>query len=103
MLLHILALLTFLLLSTSPPYDALKREAEKFYAEKSFARAHEVYVQASKLDLPAEERRWVEFRLADTSWRADEEADHDQDSLALQEIVNRSGAEHDRVWAEANE
>ena len=101
MLRHIITLLTFLLLATSTPYDALKREAEKFYGEKSFARAHEVYVQASKLDLPAEERRWVELRLADTSWRADEEADHDQDSAALQKIVNDPN--HDRVWAEANE
>src|SRR5215212_5268210 len=98
MLRYVLSLLTFLLLSTAPPYDALKREAERFFDEKSYARAHELYEQASKLELPAAERRWVEFRLADTAWRA---ADDHRGSRALEEIAR--GENHDRVWAEANE
>jgi uncharacterized protein YfaS (alpha-2-macroglobulin family) len=100
MLRQILALVTFLLLSTTPPYDALKSEAERFYAEKSYARAHEIYEQASKLSLPDEERRWVELRLADTAWRAGE---NNRDAGPLQEIIRKSGENHDRVWAEANE
>ncbi len=52
-------------------YGALRVEAERFYAEKSFSRAHDVYEQAAKLKLTAEEELWVQFRLADTTWRAD--------------------------------
>ena len=101
MIRQLLALISFLLLSTAPPasYDALKREAEKHFDEKSFAKAHEVYERASKLDLPADERRWVTFRLADTAWRAAE--DEDRDSTVLDQIAE--DANHDRVWAEANE
>jgi len=100
MLRHLIALVTFLLLSTTPPYDALKSEAEKFYEEKSYARAHEIYEQAGKLSLPEEERRWVELRLADTAWRA---KDGNRDASPLLEVIRKSGENHDRVWAEANE
>src|SRR4051794_38067101 len=99
MLRQIVALVTFLLLSISTPYDALKRDAEKFFEEKSYARAHELYEQASKLELPAAERRWVAFRLADTAWRADGEK---RDPSALLELIRQTGDDHDRVWAEAN-
>jgi uncharacterized protein YfaS (alpha-2-macroglobulin family) len=97
---QLLALLASLLFATTTPssYDALKREAEKFVVEKSFAHAHQLYEQASKLALSPADRRWVDFRLADTAWRMD---DSNRDTTALVAIVN--GAEHDRVWAEANE
>ncbi|HYO75893.1 MAG TPA: MG2 domain-containing protein, partial [Thermoanaerobaculia bacterium] len=52
-------------------YDALRAEAERFYAEKSFSRAHQIYEDAAKLQLTPEQRQWVEFRLADTTLRAD--------------------------------
>src|SRR5436190_3803358 len=99
-MLQILAFLASLLFATTTatPYDALKREAEKFVEEKSYAHAHQLYEQAGKLTLPAIERRWVDFRLADTAWRMDES---NRDTTALVAIVN--GTEHDRVWAEANE
>ena len=105
MFLRTLLSLITLLLAATPPYDALKSQAEKFFEEKSFSRAHEVYEQASALQLPADERRWVEFRLADTSWRG---APEDQDvrrkaQQALEELIRRSAENHDRVWAEANE
>lgn len=101
MLQQIVAFLTtFLLLATSTPYDALKREAEKYFEEKSYSRAHELYEQAGKLALPEDERRWVEFRLADTAWRADGQ---NRDTSALEEVIRKSGENHDRVWAEANE
>ncbi len=103
MIRQLFALLTFFLLATNTPssYDALKREAEKFFEEKSFTKAHEVYEQAGKLDLSADDRRWVAFRLADTAWRATPEQAQRDSALALNEIVNN--ANHDRVWAEANE
>ncbi|HJQ40959.1 MAG TPA: MG2 domain-containing protein [Thermoanaerobaculia bacterium] len=102
MIRHLFALITFFLLATSSPssYDALKREAEKFFNEKSFAKAHEIYVEAGKLDLSADDRRWVAFRLADTAWRG-AVGDAPRDQTALNEIVNSTN--HDRVWAEANE
>ena len=40
------ALLALAPASPPPTYSALKQEAERFYAEKSFARAHERYEQA---------------------------------------------------------
>jgi len=100
----VLALITLLLAATTP-YDALKTQAEKFFGEKSFSRAHELYEQASGLQLPAAERRWVEFRLADTSWRAapDDRDVRQKAQLALEEILRKSPEPRDRVWAEANE
>src|SRR5438874_1637265 len=53
-----------------PEYDQLKKQAEQEYASGSFARAHEAYEKADKIDLPSAEKRWVTFRLADTQWRA---------------------------------
>src|SRR5687767_6757081 len=100
----ILTILTVLLAATTP-YDALKTQAEKLFDEKSFSRAHELYEQASALTLAPAERRWVEFRLADTSWRAarDDHGVRQKAQRELEDILRRSPEEHDRVWAEANE
>ncbi len=90
-------------------YEALRSRAEASYAEKSFGRAHELYEEASKLTLSSDEKRWVEFRLADTSWRAaaaNPSADptvRDAARAALEELVRKAGDDHDRIWAEANE
>ena len=74
-------LLTLLLITVAaavPPqqggeraYDALRAEAERYYAEKSFSRARDLYEEAAKLQLTAEEAQWVQFRIADATWRAD--------------------------------
>ena len=86
--------------ATETPYDALKHEAERYYAEKSFSRAHAIYEEAAKLDLPPDERRWVRIRLADTAWRAepDSREGHAEVRKELQAIVDEST--HDLVWAE---
>ena len=52
-----------------PAYADLKAQAEGQYAEKSSARAHELYQQAQQADPPSGEARWIRFRLADTLWR----------------------------------
>ncbi|MEQ1890994.1 MAG: hypothetical protein ABL998_00490, partial [Planctomycetota bacterium] len=52
------------------PTDALWREAEERFAEKSFARAHELYVQWLAGERSGAERPWGEFRREDSSWRA---------------------------------
>ena len=84
----VLSLLGLLLLSIAAAapqapstYAKLKADAEREYAEKSFRRAHELYEQAAKLDLPPDERRWVTFRLADTELRALQPRGRDQQAV----------------------
>ncbi|HEV7842455.1 MAG TPA: MG2 domain-containing protein, partial [Pyrinomonadaceae bacterium] len=95
-----------------PDYRQLKSEAERFYTEASYARAHDLYEKAAALKLPDEEARWVRFRLADTLWRAQaatETADstkYDRARAELEELVRDradEAVEHDRVWAEAQQ
>src|SRR5688572_66047 len=52
-------------------YGRLKAKAEQFYAEHSYAKARELYEQADAMELPASDSRWVDFRIADTLWRAE--------------------------------
>jgi alpha-2-macroglobulin len=99
-------LLSLLLAMAQAP---LVQQADAAYAEKSFARAHALYEQASQLELTADERRWVELRLADTSWRSDSAAPNPDPTklnaarAALEEIIRKAGDDHDRIWAEAQE
>ncbi|MDB6068427.1 MAG: Large extracellular alpha-helical protein [Pedosphaera sp.] len=94
-----------------PEYDQLKTDAEKLYAQGSFAKAHEAYEKAKPMDLPAAEMRWVDFRLADTLWRSEastQTADTTQLDKARQqlEVLVRDITrveDHDRVWAEVQE
>jgi uncharacterized protein YfaS (alpha-2-macroglobulin family) len=110
----ILALLgTFLLsLAAAAPqsasvYDKLKADAEREYAEKSFRRAHELYQQAAKLELTAADRRWVDFRLADTTLRADAAAPSEDATVrakareALQKLI--AAGPDDELRADMNE
>lgn len=92
---------------TPGAYVSLKASAEREYAEKSFRRAHELYEQAAKLALPADERRWVDFRLADTTLRAaaaggqDDRQDLETALRTLRELVANTA--HDEIWAAASE
>lgn len=94
-----------------PGYQQLKSEAEKFYAEASYAQSHDLYEKAAALKLAAEEARWVQFRLADTLWRAQagtETADstkYDRAREQLEDLVRErtEGTEHDLTWAEAQQ
>ena len=92
-------------------YARLKSEAEQFYAAGSYARANEVYGRVDQTGLSPGEKRWVEFRIADTSWRAQaatETSDTTKFELAqkqLEELIrtNDKDDERDLVWAEAHE
>jgi uncharacterized protein YfaS (alpha-2-macroglobulin family) len=88
-------------------YDAMRAEAEKHYAEKSFARAHALYEEAAKLQLADDEKRWVRFRLADTTLRADAaspDADPTKRDAARTDLEMLAAATPpDLVTAEANE
>src|SRR5215213_785154 len=104
----------FLLLNAvaqQPDYAELKNDAEAQYALGSYARANELYSRVDKSKLGPVEVRWVEFRLADTSWRAQaatETSDatrYDQAQKQLEELIRVIDKESDRdlVWAEAHE
>jgi uncharacterized protein YfaS (alpha-2-macroglobulin family) len=106
-----LLFLIFNAFAQQPDYSQLKAEAERQYAEGSYARANETYARVDKSKLNGTEVRWVEFRLADTSWRsqaATQTADTTRIELAqkqLEELIRVVQKEEDRDlgWAEANE
>ena len=92
-------------------YSQLKNDAEAQYAQGSYSRANEIYARVDKSKLNPTEARWVEFRLADTSWRADA-ASQTSDTTRLEkaqkqleELIRVIEKETDRdlVWAEAHE
>jgi uncharacterized protein YfaS (alpha-2-macroglobulin family) len=94
-----------------PDYSQLKSQAEKLFADGSYARAHDVYATVAKAGLTPEDLRWVEFRLADTEWRAQaatETSDttkFEEAQKQLEELIRSHDKDDDRdlVWAEAHE
>ena len=92
-------------------YSQVKAEAERFYASGSYARANEIYSKVDKTGLSPAEARWVDFRIADTTWRsqaATETADStkfDQAQKQLEELIRVADKENERdlVWSEAHE
>jgi uncharacterized protein YfaS (alpha-2-macroglobulin family) len=92
-------------------YFTNKDAAEKFYADGSYAKAHEIYAGMDASSFPAGEARWVAFRLADTQWRSAAQSgnrdttDLDEGRNSLEEQVRdlQRDDQHDRVWAEAEE
>ena len=105
------AFLLFNAVAQQPDYSQLRNEAETQYAQGSYARANEIYSRIDKSKLNPADSRWVEFRLADTSWRAQaatETADKtrfEQARKQLEELIRVVEKESDRdlVWAEAHE
>jgi uncharacterized protein YfaS (alpha-2-macroglobulin family) len=109
-----LILFSFLCLASPQPqqqtYESLKTDAERLYAEASYSQAREVYLKARAIKLPPGETRWVEFRLADTLWRAQaatQTADNTKYETAQKQLDalarERRPEDRDRVWAEAQE
>ncbi|HSD47307.1 MAG TPA: alpha-2-macroglobulin family protein, partial [Pyrinomonadaceae bacterium] len=94
-----------------PDYSQLRTEAETQYAQGSYARANEIYASVDKSKLSPPDVRWVEFRLADTSWRAQAStatSDTTKFEVAqkqLEELIRAIDKEENRdlVWAEAHE
>jgi alpha-2-macroglobulin len=92
-------------------YQAIKAEAERYYADASYGKAREVYLKAVALNLSPAESRWVEFRLADTLWRL-QAATNTADSTRYDEARRQLDAlvrdivrveDRDRVWVEVHE
>src|SRR5258708_18784483 len=106
----LLTLIAALMADATAPtasYEEIKQRAEARYAEQSFAQAHQAYEEANRLSLTKEDRRWVEMRLADTAWRSaattSDPTPAASAQAALEDLIRKSGDDHDRVWAEANE
>src|SRR6188474_3605305 len=104
-----ISVFVFLLLNAvaqQPDYGQLKNDAEAQYAQGSYARANELYSKVDKSKLSATDIRWVEFRLADTSWRAQaatqtsDTTGYDQAQKQLEELIRVIDKESDRdlVW-----
>jgi uncharacterized protein YfaS (alpha-2-macroglobulin family) len=106
-----LVFLIFNSFAQQPDYSQLKAEAEAQYAQGSYARTNEIYARVDKSKLNALDVRWVDFRLADTSWRAQaatQTSDTTRYELAqkqLEELIRATDKEDDSdlVWAEAHE
>src|SRR5437868_10439493 len=82
----------FMALAALPQeYEQLKTDAENLYTQRSFALANQAYQKAEAMDLPAVEKRWVEFRLADTQWRS-QAATQTADTTKLDRARERLGA-----------
>lgn len=95
----------------SSPYEQTKREAEKSYAEGSYRIAHDLYEKIKTAELSAQEKRWVDFRLADTQWRAQagsqtsDQSQYEQARQQLDKLIRdiKLVEERDLIWAEVQE
>jgi uncharacterized protein YfaS (alpha-2-macroglobulin family) len=107
----VIGFLIFNAVAQQPDYAQLRAEAEAQYALGSYARAKELYAKVDKTKLNPTESRWVEFRLADTSWRAQaatqtsDNTPFEQAQKQLEELIRVADKDVDRdlVWAEAQE
>jgi alpha-2-macroglobulin len=95
--------------SSTADYQTLWRQAEVAFAERSYARAHELYASVKQESLSPADLRWVRFRLGDTTWRAeasDPKRDDTEVAKAREELLallREAGDDHDKLWAEVNE
>lgn len=97
--------------ASQPGYPELKRQAEVYYSEASYSKAHELYAQAAALTLAPDDSRWVAFRLADTEWRAEastntaDQSKFDDARSRLESLIAQAKRPGDRdsIWAEAQE
>jgi hypothetical protein len=79
-------------------YAAQKEEAERLYAEKSYARAHSLYAESRPPTI--QEERWVAFRLADTRWRMDPEGGSEEAQRELSSLLESAPRP---LWMEIQE
>ncbi len=111
LLLHVTHFRAQVVSAQQPDYAQVKAKAEQEYAAGSYGRAYDIYAKVSKAELAATESRWVDFRLADTLWRAQagtstsDTTKFEQAQKQLEEIIRAGDKEdpRDLVWAEAQE
>jgi alpha-2-macroglobulin len=107
----ICSLASGLFAAVPPEYESLKADAERLFADGSFARVQELYSSVTLSNLPTAEQRWVQFRIADAQWRS-QAATQTADTTRLDDARRRLEAlvrdvsreeDRDRVWAEVQE
>src|SRR5438046_3173006 len=111
LLLHVSHFRSQIVSAQQSDYSQLRAEAEQAYANGSYARANEIYSKVNKPGLPTAEARWVEFRFADKSGRAQagsqtsDTTKFEQAQKQLDERIRANDKEDDRdlVWAESHE
>ncbi len=94
-----------------PKYQRSRLKAEALFSEGSYTRSLQLYQRLGDLQLPATEARWVEFRVADTMWRAQagsrthDNTVYENARRGLETLIGAVERPDDRdlVWAEANE
>jgi uncharacterized protein YfaS (alpha-2-macroglobulin family)/tetratricopeptide (TPR) repeat protein len=105
----VFVLFALVALAAIPPGDPAARDGERLVREGSFRLALEAYAKIDKSSLPDDEKRWVEFRLADLLWRSAPEGSDptpfEEASRALERLLRDEKRQEirDRVWAEAQE
>ncbi|PYS71740.1 MAG: hypothetical protein DMF69_09420 [Acidobacteria bacterium] len=105
------SILLFNVITQQSDYSQLRSEAETQYSQGSYSRANEIYARIDKTKLSRADLKWVEFRLADTSWRAQSQTQTsdttklEQAQKQLEELIRLNDGPDDRevVWAEAHE
>ena len=98
-------------LAPAADFEQARTEGERFFAEGSFSRAREVYQGVETNGLSRADLRWLQFRLADTQWRAEAstnnrdkgpiEAARKQLDILVRDIERVE--DRDRVWVEVQE
>ena len=92
-------------------YGLLKKQGESYFQKESFAKAHEVYLKAQKLNLSPPDKRWVDFRVADTQWRSQagtnnpDRSKMEQARTQLKKMIRDlvRTEQQDRIWVEIQE
>ena len=94
-------------------WETQNEAGRRFFGRGDFARAEQAFAAAIREaeQLGAADLRWVEFRLADTSWRAhagtqsSDQTPVEQAKKKLEDLIRVIEKETDRdlVWAEAHE
>src|SRR5688572_31740876 len=104
----LLALLLSPASGNSAALDPRFAEAERLYSEGSYKQAHDAYQKLAENLGNSEDRRWLEFRMAETLARAEAMSQNADDSTgrtaetALRKFVE-DNARVDHIWAEAHE
>ncbi|HVK58943.1 MAG TPA: alpha-2-macroglobulin family protein, partial [Candidatus Kapabacteria bacterium] len=108
---RILALMAFCWLQLAVSAASLNprfADAERLYREGSYKQAHDAYQKLVNDLGNSEDRRWVEFRLAETKARSEASSANADDSASraaedqLRQFVD-ANARVDSIWAEAQE
>lgn len=89
----LLALAAGQLLAQASRYEDLRQQAAAYYSEKSYRLAHDAWREAAELGVPDEDRRILDFYLADSLWRSRPDAEEVKAARAeLKKIAEDDGA-----------